>query len=97
MKTWLAIMTLLFFAGVMTSELLAASARESYRGDRTYVQPHLRSYPGGNPYNNYGLPGNYNPHTGRFTPGDPGDYLDRYYGIPRGSRSVDPYQDPYSR
>jgi hypothetical protein len=50
-----------------------------YRKDGTYVQPHSRSAPDGNPYNNYGFPGNYNPNTGKITGGDPDKYLERYY------------------
>jgi|TARA_B100001964_G_C13749145_1_gene386650 hypothetical protein len=29
-----------------------------YRSNGTYVQPHYRSAPDGNPYNNYSFPGN---------------------------------------
>jgi hypothetical protein len=36
-----------------------------YRKDGTYVQPHHRSDPDGNPYNNYSSQGNYNPYTGQ--------------------------------
>jgi hypothetical protein len=41
---------------------LAASAgdvyvRGYYRKDGTYVQPHYRSAPDGNPYNNWSFPG----------------------------------------
>jgi len=53
--------------------------RGYYRKDGTYVRPHYRTAPDGNPYNNYSFPGNYNPNTGRITPGDPFKYLDRYY------------------
>ncbi len=49
-----------------------------YRKDGTYVQPHVRSAPDGNPYNNYNFPGNYNPNKGQITPGDPNKYLERY-------------------
>lgn len=49
-----------------------------FRKDGTYVQPHVRSAPDSNPYNNYGFPGNYNPNTGRTSPGDPNRYLERY-------------------
>ena len=58
------------------------------RKDGTYVQPHVRSVPDGNPYNNYGFPGNYNPNTGRTTGGDPDKYLERYYD--RSHRSLWP-------
>ncbi len=53
--------------------------RGYYRKDGTYVRPHYRTAPDGNPRNNYSFPGNYNPNTGKITPGDPQKYLDRYY------------------
>ena len=59
-----------------------------YRKDGTYVQPHYRTNPDGNPYNNYSFPGNYNPNTGRITPGNPDTYLKRYYNHP--------HQSPYT-
>lgn len=46
--------------------------------DGTYVAPHQRTSPDHNPYNNYSFPGNYNPNTGRTTPGNPDTYLNRY-------------------
>jgi len=74
--------------------------RGYYRSDGTYVQPHVRSAPDGNPYNNYSFPGNYNPNTNKITTGDPDAYLRRYYSrqssrsystsaSAEGSRSVD--------
>ena len=54
--------------------------RGYYRKDGTYVRPHVRTRPDGNPHNNYSFPGNYNPNTGRITPGDPAAYLRNYYG-----------------
>jgi len=57
--------------------------RGYYRKDGTYVRPHVRTRPDGNPYNNYSFPGNYNPNTGRITPGDPAAYLRNYYGRSR--------------
>jgi hypothetical protein len=50
-----------------------------YRKDGTYVRPHTRSAPDSSPYNNYGMPGNYNPNTGTISPGNPDAYLERYY------------------
>ena len=49
------------------------------RGNGTYVQPHFRSNPDGDPYNNWSFPGNVNPYTGRVAPGNPDTYLDHYY------------------
>ncbi len=36
------------------------------RSDGTYVQPHYRSNPDGNIYNNWSTKGNYNPYTGKL-------------------------------
>lgn len=36
------------------------------RKDGTYVQPHYRSSPDGNPYNNWSTKGNVNPYTGEL-------------------------------
>jgi hypothetical protein len=58
-----------------------------YRKNGTYVQPHYRSGPDGNPYNNYSFPGNVNPYTGEIAKGDPKTYLRDYYGS---GSSVDP-------
>ena len=48
------------------------------RKDGTYVAPYQRTSPDHNPYNNYNFPGNYNPNSGRTTPGNPDTYLERY-------------------
>lgn len=53
--------------------------RGYYRKDGTYVQPHYRSNPDGNPYNNWSYPGNVNPYTGKVATGNPSTYLDNYY------------------
>ncbi len=50
-----------------------------FRKDGTYVQPHYRSNPDGNPYNNWSYPGNTNPYTGKVAPGNPSTYLNNYY------------------
>jgi hypothetical protein len=52
-----------------------------YRNDGTYVEPHYRSNPDGNPYNNWSYPGNTNPYTGKIAPGNPETYLKNYYKI----------------
>jgi hypothetical protein len=74
------IMSLVVLISFLTMSLAEAGRVSGYyRRDGTYVQPHYRSNPDGNPYNNYSFPGNYNPNTGRITPGNPDTYLDRYY------------------
>ncbi|MGH9420107.1 MAG: hypothetical protein ACRD3J_09045 [Thermoanaerobaculia bacterium] len=45
------------------------------RSDGRNVQPHHQTAPDGNPYNNYGFPGNNNPNTGKRSPGNPDTYL----------------------
>lgn len=55
------------------------------RKDGTNVQPHWRSAPDGNPYNNYSFPGNTNPYTDRVAPGNPSTYLQNYSGRGVGS------------
>jgi hypothetical protein len=50
-----------------------------YRKNGTYVQPHVRSNPDGNPYNNYSFPGNTNPYTGKTATGSEEAYLNNYY------------------
>jgi hypothetical protein len=57
--------------------------RGYFRRDGTYVRPHMRTSPDGNPYNNYSFPGNFNPNTGKVTTGDPAKYLERYYSKQR--------------
>ena len=78
---------LIILAGVLTilisffitSLVEAGWVRGYFRKDGTYVRPYLRTKPDGNPFNNYSFPGNFNPNTGRITPGNPDTYLKRYY------------------
>ena len=72
-----ALIVLISFVTVSLVE--AGWVRGYYRRDGTYVQPHYRTNPDGNPYNNYSFPGNYNPNTGGVTPGNPDTYLNGYY------------------
>ena len=62
--------------------------RGYYRSDGTYVKPHYRTAPDGNPFNNYSFPGNYNPNKGTWTTGDPFKYLERYYNRKKPTRPV---------
>ena len=66
-------------AFVQESEAKRVYVKGYYRKDGTYVRPHYRTAPDGNPYNNYSFPGNYNPNTGKFTTGNPSTYLENYY------------------
>lgn len=42
--------------------------------DGTYVEPHYRSSPDNNPYNNYSTKGNTNPYTGKKGTKNPDQY-----------------------
>lgn len=57
----------------------AVYVRGYYRSNGTYVAPHYRSNPDGNPYNNWSFPGNTNPYTGVTATGNPDTYLNNYY------------------
>ncbi len=59
-----------------------ARVKRYYRKDGTYIRPHYRSNPDGNPHNNWSFPGNVNPFTGKVAPGNPGTYLKNYYKKP---------------
>jgi uncharacterized protein YxeA len=72
-----ALMVITSFLTVSFAE--AGRVRGYYRQDGTYVQPHYRTNPDGNPYNNYSFPGNYNPNTGKITPGNSDTYLERHH------------------
>jgi len=41
-------------AFVSSASWAQVNVRGYFRGNGTYVQPHIRSYPDGNPYNNFG-------------------------------------------
>jgi len=84
---------ILFSTLVLTIAEAQVRVRGYHRKDGTYVQPHVRSRPDGNPYNNYSYPGNYNPNTGSITTGNPDTYLRNYYG--RGS-NISPSRSPAS-
>ena len=77
--------------GLVYSPTHGISAQGYFRSDGTYVAPYQRTNPDGNPYNNYNYPGNYNPNTGRITPGNPDTYLDRYYDKGHSSGGLDKY------
>lgn len=51
--------------------------RGYYRSDGTYVQPHYRSRPDGNIFNNWSTKGNLNPYTGEWGTKDPWKEMER--------------------
>jgi len=75
-------MTILMVLAVICITALSANAdvrvRGYYRRNGTYVQPHYRSNPDGNFYNNWSTYPNINPHTGAIgtkrTPSYSGGY-----------------------
>ena len=78
-KLVLVSIALTIFTSIDDAEAKRVRVKGYYRKDGTYVRPHYRTAPDGNPYNNYSYPGNYNPNTGKTTTGDPAKYLERYY------------------
>jgi hypothetical protein len=83
----LVVLTVLFSVSFSQAD----GVRGHYRSNGMYVQPYQRTHPDVSPYNNYGFPGNYNPNSGRITPGNPNSYLDNYYSHPKGFNQS-PYQ-----
>jgi len=70
----------IIFTFLISIEIFAQVKVEGYyRKDGTYVQPHYRSNPDGNPYNNWSFPGNTNPYTGKTATGNEETYLENYY------------------
>lgn len=102
MKKLLSISLLSLF--LITTLLNIADAAVYVRGytrkDGTYVQPHYRSNPDGNPYNNWSYPGNTNPYTDKVASGNPDTYLRNYYdrtpSVPSYSSYVLPNSSSYS-
>lgn len=71
MKTLTALLSMAIFTVVVIVLVTATVAnadvrvRGHYRSNGTYVQPHYRSNPDGNPYNNWSTYPNINPYTGK--------------------------------
>ena len=87
-RSLILVLTLLIVVAAWTADTFAGGKKggggdvgvKGYtRKDGTYVAPHTRSAPDSSPYNNHGMPGNYNPNKGTNTPGKPDTYLDRFY------------------
>lgn len=51
---------------ITSSALADTFVNGHFRSDGTYVQPHYRSTPDGNFYNNWSTYGNVNPYTGQW-------------------------------
>jgi hypothetical protein len=89
-----------FVALVMIA--VPATAQVHVRGyvkkDGTYVAPYERTRPNNTTADNYDTPGNYNPNTGRITPGrsyEPPVYTPPRYTPPSQPQSgYTPYQPP---
>ena len=88
-------------AAIFISASSAALADEYVNGytrrDGTYVQPHMRSSPDGNPLNNWSTRGNVNPYTGDVGTRNPSGSRNGY-GSPSpsfGSPAFPSYNNPY--
>ncbi|WP_143104026.1 SH3 domain-containing protein [Thermoflavifilum thermophilum] len=73
------LLLLLLTLATLTTVTAQVKVKGYYRKDGTYVHPHYRSNPDGNPYNNWSYPGNTNPYTGKTATGNPDTYLKNYY------------------
>lgn len=62
MKRYLLITMLAMYGAAVAKDVYVQG---HYRKDGAYVEPHHRTSPDRNQYNNYGTQGNYNPYTGR--------------------------------
>jgi hypothetical protein len=58
-------------------DLLAAHVQGYSHRNGTDMRPHLRTHPDGNPFNDYGFPGDDHPNSGDIPPGDQGHHRDR--------------------
>ncbi len=69
----IAVFGILFALVICITNVFAAdvNVRGYFRNDGTYVQPHVRSAPDSNPWNNYSTKGNINPYTGERGYQDP--------------------------
>ena len=77
----------MFIVAVSLLTLIGTAFADVYvrgysRRDGTYVQPHYRSNPDGNVFNNWSTRGNINPYTGREGTVDP--YRNQYKDYNRG-------------
>jgi hypothetical protein len=75
-----------FLASIALIALWQAAAADTYvrgytRSDGTYVQPHYRSDPDGNRFNNFSTRGNVNPYTGERGTADPYRVPSSPYGL----------------
>ena len=75
---------MLLWAGTATADEFVNGY---FRSNGTYVQPHYRSSPDGNPWNNYSTTGNVNPYTGQSGTHNP-------YGSSYGGSGI---YSPYGR
>src|SRR2546421_7113315 len=90
---WL-LLAIVLFAPVAVAFAEDVFVNGYYRKDGTYVQPHMRSAPDSNPYNNYSTKGNVNPYTGQ--PGTKDPYSTPSLGGSSGSTYSNPYpSNPY--
>ncbi len=62
---------LAFLIATLAIPAVAGNVKGYTRKDGTYVAPHHRTNPDGNPHNNYSTQGNYNPYTGKQGTVDP--------------------------
>lgn len=82
MKTVKLIGLVVSLAFLATTALADVYVNGYYKQNGTYVAPHYRSDPDGNPFNNWTYRGNTNPHTGKVgtrSYGTVNPYSTRFY------------------
>lgn len=90
-KTWFVVtvgMVALSMGGAAVADTFV---RGHTRQDGTYVQPHVRSSPNGNAYDNYSTRGNSNPYTGQAGTRSPYGSGSSPYGSGSHGSSPNPY------
>lgn len=90
------LLLILLILAIGTQTFAQVKVRGYYRKDGTYVKPHYRSKPDGNPYNNWSYPGNTNPYTGKTATGNPETYLRNYYDRSSSSSGSSTYNNSQS-
>lgn len=63
MRNW--ILAIAVLCGTTATAAAQNHVNGYFKNDGTYVQPHYRSAPDGNRFNNYSSQGNVNPYTGQ--------------------------------
>jgi hypothetical protein len=87
-------LVLILAALVVVSAFADEYVQGYVRRDGTYVQPHFRSAPDSNPFNNYSTQGNTNPYTGQTGTVNPYQQPQPVYQMPQPYQGQSSYRPP---